>query len=229
MWYDFQSEKSFFRLIRPNFYAYQMYNHDNIKIEQFIAPSLTIQTSGQNELTLSYYRMLEEYLGFNFNKNQFYINFNNKTVSWLFLDFDAIAGDGIYYSAVYYSIDPFIGYIQSITTTLQLKPTNQWTNEISANNYFFSGTQGSQKYKIIQDIYRFKTTYQFTKSLFLRLIIENNKYYDDLDLNGLLSYQFIPGTVVFIGYNDYFAKNVDQNYQRYARGFFTKFSYLFRF
>ena len=82
--------------------------------------------------------MLEEYLGFNFNKNQFYINFNNKTVSWLFLDFDAIAGDGIYYSAVYYSIDPFIGYIQSITTTLQLKPILAFRNvhDLSKANLF---------------------------------------------------------------------------------------------
>ena len=229
MWYDIQSDKSFFRLIQPNFYAYQINNHKNIRIEQFLAPSLTIQTKGQTELRLSYYRMMEEYRGFNFNKNQFYLNLNNKTFSWLFFDIEAIVGDGIYYNAVYEGIDPFVGYIQSITTSVQLKPTNRWTNEISANNYFFNGIYNSQKYQIIQDIYRFKTTYQFTKSLFLRFIIENNNYYDDLDINILLSYQFIPGTVIFLGYSDYFTKNLKQNYQRQARGLFSKFSYLFRF
>jgi hypothetical protein len=173
--------------------------------------------------------MMEEYRGFNFNKNQFYLNLNNKTFSWLFFDIEAIAGDGIYYNAVYEGIDPFVGYIQSITTSVQLKPTNRWTNEISANNYYFDGIYNSQKYQIIQDIYRFKTTYQFTKSLFLRFIIENNNYYDDLDINILLSYQFIPGTVIFLGYSDYFTKNLKQNYQRQARGLFSKFSYLFRF
>ena len=72
MWYDIQSETSFFRLIRPSFYAYQMYNHDNLKIEQFLAPSLTIQTKGQTEFTFSYYRTTEEYYQFNFNKNQYF-------------------------------------------------------------------------------------------------------------------------------------------------------------
>ena len=229
MWYDIQSDKSFFRLIRPNFYAYQMYNHDNLKIEQFLATSVTIQTKGQTELSLSYYRIMEEYVGFKFDKNQYYFNLSNKTFPWLFIDIDAIVGDGIYYSSIYYGIDPFLGSVQSITTTLQLKPTNQWTNEFSANNYQFSGNSNSNEYKIIQDIYRFKTTYQFTRSLFLRFIIESNNYYDDLDINALLSYQPIPGTVLFLGYNDYFAKNINQNYQRYSRGFFSKISYLFRF
>jgi len=224
MWYDIQSDKSFFRLIRPNFYAYQMYNHENLQIEQFLAPSITIQTKGQTELSLSYYRIMEEYVGINFNKNQFYLNLSNKTFSWLFIDIDAIVGDGIYYG-----IDPFLGSVQSITTTLQLKPTNQWTNELSANNYKFSGNFNSNEFKIIQDIYRFKTTYQFTRSLFLRFIVESNNYYDDLDINALLSYQPIPGTVLFIGYNDYFSKNVNKNYQRNFRGFFSKVSYLFRF
>jgi hypothetical protein len=236
-WYDIQSDKSFFRLVRPNFYAYQMHNHDNIKIEQFIAPSLTIQTSGQTKMIMSYYRMMEEYNGFNFNKNQFYFSLNNKTFPWLFVDFEALFGDGIYYYSVYEGIEPFLGNVNSISTSLLFKPTSQWINEISVNNYFFDGSYKSQKYQIIQDIYRFKTTYQFTRSLFLRIIIENNNYYDDLDLNILLSYQFIPGTLIFLGYNDYFI-DFDPNYAfnifdvkptRFSRGFFSKFSYLFRF
>ena len=172
LWYDVQSETSFFRLIRPNFYAYQIYNHDNIKIEQFLAPSLTIQTRGQTEISFSYYRMIEEFIGFNFNKNQFYFNLNNKTFSWLFFEIDAIAGDGIYYNSIYEGIDPFLGNLYSITTKLQIKPTNQWANEFSANNYKFSGTFNFNDYKIIQDILRFKSTYQFTRSIYFRLIFE---------------------------------------------------------
>jgi len=233
IWYDIQSESSFFRLIRPSFYAYQMHNHENMQIEQFLAPSLTIQTKGQTELTFSLYRNMEEYVGFNFNKNQYYFKLSNKTFSWLFIDVDAIFGDGIYYSSVYYGIDPFLGSVHSVTTSLQLKPTNQWTSEFSANNYKFSGTFDSNEYKVIQDILRFKTTYQFTRSLFLRLIVESNNYYDDLDANVLLSYQPIPGTVLFLGYNDYLVKKNKNStfgkYQRFSRGFFSKISYLFRF
>ena len=236
MWYDFQSDQSFFRLIRPNFYAYQIYNHDNIKIEQFLVPSLTMQTTGQTEITLSYYRVMEEYFGFNFNKDQYYLNFNNKSFSWLFFDIDAFAGDGIYYNAVYEGIYPFNGYIQSITTSLQLKPTSQWSNEISMNNYIFNGLYQGNRYRIFQDIYRYKTTYQFSRSLFLRLIIENNNnnsiydlYDKDYDYYALISYQFIPGTVIFLGYNDYRGENINKKIERSFRGIFAKFSYLFRF
>lgn len=236
VWYDIQSEKSFFRLFRPNFYGYQIYNHDDIEIEQFLAPSLTIQTSGQTELTLSYYHMMEEYIGFNFNKDQYFLNLNNKTFSWLFFDVEGIAGDGIYYNAAYEGIDPFKGYVQSITTTLQLKLTSQWNNEISMNNYIFNGISHGNRFRVYQDIYRYKTTYQFTRSLFLRLILENNNnnsiydlYDKDFDIYALFSYQFIPGTVVFLGYNEYRGENINKKFEKSFQGIFTKFSYLLRF
>lgn len=232
-WYDMLSEKSFFTMIRPSLYSYQIYDHENNKIEQIISPAFTFETKGRTEITLTYFRIMEEYLNKEFTKNQYMISLNNKTFSWLFFNFEGIAGDGIYYG-----YPPFKGYVHSITTSVKLKPTNQWESEIRLNNYLFHGWYNSQKYRILQDIYRFKTTYQFTRLLFFRFILEHNNYYNDLDLNILFSYQFIPGTVVFLGYNDYLVEGLNINYDlnifshkynRFSRGFFAKFSYLLRF
>ncbi|MFC2088546.1 DUF5916 domain-containing protein [Calditrichota bacterium] len=232
-WYDFLSEKSFFPMIKPSLYSYQIYDHENNKIEQIVSPAITFETKGRTELTLTYFRMMEEFAYKEFIKNQYLISLNNKTFSWLFLNIEAIAGDGIYYG-----YPPFKGYVHSITSTIESKPTNQWASEIRLNNYLFHGWHNSQKYRIQQDIYRFKTTYQFTRLLFLRLIVEHNNYYKDLDLNVLFSYQFIPGTVAFLGYNDYFIEGLNSKYNvnilnhkynRFSRGFFAKVSYLLRF
>jgi hypothetical protein len=69
------------------------------------------------------------------------------------------------------------------------------------------------------------------------VILEQNNYYKDLDVNILAGWQPSPGTVIFLGYNDYYTKdsyllnaigktNID--YTRFARGLFFKFSYLIR-
>jgi len=230
LWYDFLSDKSFFKMIRPNIYSYRTYNHENQQIEQMISPALTFELRGQTECSLSYIRMMEEFYGSNFNKNQYMLSFTNKTFSWLFLNVEAIAGDGIFYDGpYYYSIPPFLGFVHNIVSGLELKPTSQWSTEFKVSNYMFKGRYNSNKYRVKQDIYRIKSTYQFTRSLFLRAIAEHNTYYKEVEVNVLLSYQFIPGTVFFLGYNDYFVENSSKNYHRYARGFFTKFSYLFRF
>ncbi len=100
-------------------------------------------------------------------------------------------------------------------------------------NYLFDGTYQETNYRTNQDIYRFRTIYQFTSELGLRFIIQHNNYYKDIDINALLSYQPFPGTVFFLGYNDYFYQiengNGNPKYQRSAQGIFVKISYLFRF
>jgi hypothetical protein len=73
-----------------------------------------------------------------------------------------------------------------------------------------------------------RTNFQFSREIAIRLIMERNDYYRDLDLNALFSYQPSPGTVIFIGYNDYFFRNQLNRLNRYAHGFFLKLSYLFR-
>jgi hypothetical protein len=212
-----------------------MYNHDGQKIESYIAPSITFEAQANNTLTLGYYRQFEEYAGYNFDKDWFYIQFINQSFSWLFFDVRTFLGDAIYYDAIYYGIAPFLGTYRYIDFDMELRPLKNWSVLFSVKNYLFNGSANGDDYRTNQDIYRMRTTYQFTRALGLRFIVEYNNLLNDLDLNALFSYQPFPGTVFFLGYNDHFQDysvyhtSYEKNkYIRDYRGFFLKLSYLFR-
>jgi hypothetical protein len=87
-------------------------------------------------------------------------------------------------------------------------------------------------------ISRFRTTYQFNRYLFLRGILEYNSFYEDLTTDFLLSFTYIPGTVMHIGYGSLYEKQqwnelnnryeMVDNFNEMKRGLFFKASYLYR-
>ena len=85
-------------------------------------------------------------------------------------------------------------------------------------------------------IERFKVTYQFNKYLFVRGILEYNGYRKSLLTDFLVSFNYIPGTVVYLGYGSLYDSfdvmgerpfQPDQPYNM-DRGIFMKLSYLYR-
>jgi hypothetical protein len=243
-WYDIRSENSFVYLIRPNFYVTQMYDHDQNdpikngkKIESYIAPSLSLMTLGQISLSGSYFREFEDYLGYGFDLNQYLVNVSSRTIPWFYVFGYFFWGDGIYYDAVYYDREPFLGYTHTINWGFEFKPISQWATRLSGNHYVFKGNDGLFKAHVNQDILRLRTVFQFTREIYLRVILEQNNYYKDLDVNILAGWEPSPGTVLFLGYNDYYTRDLSllnslgktsREYTRFARGLFFKFSYLIR-
>jgi len=228
IWYDFYSENSIFSRIRPMVYFSDMFDHSGEKIESYLAPMISMEMKGRNKLDFRFYRQFEEYAGYAFNKNWYYLEYSNQTFSWISFNISEYFGDGIYYDAVYYEIPPFLGKMQSFSGSMELKLLNNWASEFAVSIYDFDGVQNSVRYNTVQNIYRLRTNFQFSREVGIRLILERNDYYRDLDVNALFSYQPSPGTVIFTGYHDYFFRDPANQYNRNARGFFLKFSYLFR-
>jgi hypothetical protein len=224
VWYNFLSADGFFNLISPSIFINRMFNHDGELIESFLSPALQIETAYQTSLSLRYYRQFEEFYGSSFEKNQYALTLSNKTLAWLFIDADIVGGDGIYYS-----YDPFLGYSHYMNFSLELKPRKDLSFQLRSSNYLFNGWNEGLRYRVSQDIYRLRSTYQISRPLAVRLILEQNNYYRDLDINFLFSYQPTPGTLFFLGYNDYFIRSNRTDFKRVARGLFSKLSYLFRF
>ncbi|MFH0760251.1 MAG: hypothetical protein V2A67_01955, partial [Bacteroidota bacterium] len=85
-------------------------------------------------------------------------------------------------------------------------------------------------------IERLLITYQFNKYLFIRGILEYNGYRKTLLTDFLLSFTYIPGTVVYLGYGSIYDQVLedqpfiggDEKPLELQRGFFLKLSYLFR-
>jgi hypothetical protein len=78
-------------------------------------------------------------------------------------------------------------------------------------------------------IYRNRLNYQFTRELFLRLIIQYDDFDEAFDIEPLLSYELNPFTVFYIG-SGYNYGDIDDsgNMTLSSRQFFAKFQYLFR-
>ena len=88
-------------------------------------------------------------------------------------------------------------------------------------------------------ILRSRNTFQLNKYLFVRGIVEYNDFRKRMTLDGLLSFTYIPGTVVHLGYGSALEKREwdeglagfapSSRFHEMARGFFFKVSYLWRF
>jgi len=244
VWYDIRSDNAFIYLARPAIYLTQMYDHDKEepikngkKIESYIAPSLTLMTRGQISLSGSYFRQFEDYLGYSFDLNQYLIDISSQTLPWLYAFGSVFWGDGIYYDAVYFDQEPFLGNTRTINWGLDFKPIGNWATRLSGKHYIFEGENKGFETKVNQDILRLRTVFQFTKEIYLRVILETDNYYSDLDVNILAGWEPSASTVLFLGYNDYYTKDrsllnaigkTKLDYTRFSQGLFFKFSYLFR-
>ncbi|MDH5715643.1 MAG: hypothetical protein OEZ30_08780, partial [Candidatus Aminicenantes bacterium] len=88
------------------------------------------------------------------------------------------------------------------------------------------------------NIFNTRTTYQFNKYLFARVIFQYNSYQHKLLTDLLGSFTFIPGTVIHLGYGSIYEKRDWQqnkwvygsgNMLNMRRSLFFKASYLWRF
>jgi hypothetical protein len=87
------------------------------------------------------------------------------------------------------------------------------------------------------DIVNTKTTYQFTREFFLRLIVQYDSSRSRVLTDSLLSYEMRPGSVFYIGYGSLIERRDfrddewvlgEGRFRESQRGFFAKVSYLVR-
>ena len=130
---------------------------------------------------------------------------------------------------------PYQGYGNAASLDVTYQPSDKLDFGLS---YIYTDFyRQSDKTKVYDyGILRSRNTFQFNKYLFVRAIVEYNSFRDRLTLDGLISFTYIPGTVVFVGYGSAFDQ-LEWTGRDYApsrrfletqRGFFFKVSYLWR-
>lgn len=85
-------------------------------------------------------------------------------------------------------------------------------------------------------IYSLKSAYQFSRSIFIRTRVDYDSLQSTLNGQLLFGYNPRPGTLFYVGYNDYlnyngfspFTEKFEPNFVRNERSFFIRISYLFR-
>lgn len=242
LWYNYQRQDQALQFFRPYLYITRINNHSGKVLENNLWPSALFKFDFNTELTLAYYYSNEYFGGVEFDKSNFSIDIMNAYLPWLQANFYYYLGDEIYY----FGAPPFLGFVNFSTASLTFKPINNLSLDISYRYYRFTGGANGFNSGLSQEIPRLKINWQLSRYFSMRLIGEQIKdNYDDaalryansgqLDINFLLSYTPSPGTVIFLGYNDFHLQEnsynngwLFKNYRRAQRGLFMKLSYLFR-
>jgi len=148
-----------------------------------------------------------------------------------------LAGLYQHLGSIYYPGDPpFQGISNYLVLMGNYKPSDKLHFDFTYRYTDLKATAtGEQEYKY--SILRGKITYQLNKYFFLRVISEYNSYREELLTDFLASFNYIPGTVVYLGYGSLYEKLKwedgryirDDRFLETTRGFFFKCSYMHRF
>ncbi len=140
-------------------------------------------------------------------------------------------------NAIYYSQSPYQGYSNRASALIVYQPSEKiesYTSFVFSDFYRDTDSKLIYEYPIIRE----KLTYQFDKHLLFRGVVEYNRYKKQLLTDFLISFTYVPGTVIHLGYGSIYLKTKwNEHENRYVdnedflqtqRGFFFKMSYLWR-
>ncbi len=140
-----------------------------------------------------------------------------------------------YGNKIRYIVDPYQGKGNDATFAIEYLPSEKLHLEWSLIYSDFYRDSDSRK-EFDYTIIRSRNTYQVNKYLFLRGILEYNSFHKQLMTDFLVSFTYIPGTVIHVGYGSLYEKiRWEEGEYRRAnsfletkRGFFFKASFLWR-
>ena len=197
-------------------------------------PGIRFHLSRQGFLRADYVGGHEPWQGQEFRRGRWRIFGNAQWFRWL-------RGGGNYnagYATYYDDVAPFQGRSRQVYAFATIQPDSRLSEEIEWQHVDFDRADtGADVYAVT--IINSKTTYQFSRRLFARLILQHDSSASRLLLDSLASYELRPGTVFFAGYGALrerrtFADGewtIDelQPLRESRRGLFVKASYLYRF
>jgi Domain of unknown function (DUF5916) len=158
---------------------------------------------------------------------------NVQLYRWLFLEGQISTGRAVFYDLV----DPFAGESDEMRVGFTVQPNGRLSQTLGFSHVGFDrASTGIRVYAV--DILNTKTTYQFTRAMSVRGIVQYDSSRHQVLTDLLGSYEPRPGTVVYAGYGSLIEQRdfVDGRwvtgegtYGSSRRGLFFKASYLYRF
>lgn len=227
-WYP---DSSFIQRIDFGLFTTQTYDRPSGLWETFNDLSAHVVWNGTFVTRMEYFLSTEVFLGRRFRTDGFFVLFGGQWSRDLYTAVSASRG-----KAIYYADDPYGGRITRLTGQVIYQPTEHIEARATMTfSDFVSDRDGSRVYEY--PIMRGRLTYQLSRHLFFRGVLEYNRYRRQMLTDFLASFTWVPGTVVHVGYGSVFEKQewredrfVDSPaFHEMRRGLFFKMSYLWRF
>jgi hypothetical protein len=254
--YTWFPEKGALVSIRPELSGSALWDHAGTLQDWESATELQLELKGQTEINAEYNESMERFEGVEFRKRGGSVGFETAWFKWLEVSAQIERGREINFFPGE-SLRPFLADATGAEVGITLKPIPTLRLD---ETYLFTrlstreGTGGVEPGTVIVDnhIWRSRASYQFTRSLSLRAIVDYSGVLPDsslIDLEEekrftadlLLAYQVNPWTALYVGYNDGYGnveiepvardriRPTDSVFHSIGRQVFVKMSYLFRF
>jgi hypothetical protein len=231
MWHNFTVyiKKGYILRLYPNINSGLRYNYSGGIMEQWLVPSIYFQ--GKN--------LTNWEIGFLAVNNEEYENIYHKNVNrgWINLNINTfdVARGGIFFELGRYIVRreslSYVGFGFNAEAWLTLKPINRLSIENTYTYSELSKKSGGEKL-YTGYIFRNKTSFQFTRNFFLRLITQYDSFSKSFNIDPLFSYKWNPFTIFYIGsthdISDYGSGSGHPRFVETTRQIFAKFQYLFR-
>ena len=202
--------------IRDSYFA-------DIVQDRWARANLQFRFTEFNQLYVTYENEMERYEGLDFHKNSLSIEGQNNLIKWMPFGLFFQTGSSIYYDPE----DPFLGWSNTYGIFVELKPNKRVRLGMEITKQTFWEKWGGDlvfDYNVI----RTRTTYQISKTLSFRAIVDYNHFYKKIYGSLLISYVLRPGTVFFLGVDDDLLRDELGRYGQTNYSVFLKFSYWWR-
>ncbi len=196
---------------------------ENIMTDRWARARLHFRFTEFNQVDITFENLMERYERVDYNKNSLEIEGQNNLIAWLPFGILFRAGQSIFYD----SDDPFLGWSNTYELFFNVKPNKRLQIAVNFRKQTFRKERGREQ---IYDfnVVRQRTTYQISKTLSLRAILDY--YHADQEIYGsfLVSWILRPGTVFFFGVDNNLMKGEAGKYGQTDYSIFIKFSYWWR-
>jgi hypothetical protein len=232
--YSIYPKSKFFQRIEPFYWGNQLYDTVYDMWESFNLMTLRFRLPRNTMFRVDSILANEVYAGRRFSTSGYGFQLESQLAKSIYVQSRVRHSGKTYYDPD----DPYQGYGTSVSAAVIYQPVTQLDFTLSLSYVdFYRRLDHSKVYDYL--LLHSRNTFQINKYLFIRGIVEYNDFYKRMTLDGLVSFTYIPGTVVYLGYGSAFEKQEwDVGLNGFApssrlhemeRGFFFKVSYLYRF
>ncbi len=202
----------------------RIWNFDSIRKDEWVRPQVNFQFKRQTSMSA----------GLLFSEERFREKeFKGITRSWVNVNsnFSQPVQAGLYYergkSIARNLDDPVLGDIQTLSLWGGIKPIQRLIIGPTLDYAKLDRRDGSNIFEGY--VVRTRISLQFSRELFLRLVLQYNEFADRVDVEPLITYRVNPFTVFFAGTQHRFTDfGAPLDYEQTDRQYFAKFQYLFR-
>ncbi len=229
--YQIYPPSKFFQKIEPFYWSYHIYDTIYHMWETVDLFTLRLRLPRNTMVRFDGLLANEIFVGHRFDLSGYGFQVQSQLAKQFYLQIFARRTGKTYYDPS----APYQGYGSMIMGGVQYQPMDQLDFSLSLSYVdFFRKSDRTKIYDYL--ILRSRNAFQINKYLFLRGIVEYNDFYKRMTLDGLISFTYIPGTVVHLGYGSALEKlewtgtdyAPSSRFHELKRGFFFKVSYLWR-